>query len=590
MSFVFADAELLTAAATDLANIGSTINTASNTAASATTSVLPPALDEVSASIAALFGAHGQAYQQLSTQMALFHDQFVRTLNSGAAAYVGSEAGNVAGMLSGGPAGALLEQAGQARAALTADLACAELALNETLVAGETALGQAVAGVNGALGGVLNAGFNAANSLVYAGEQFVNTVAGVPVAPNLSASLLVGGSVQGGGQFGAGLATLIPTGRLLTGGFDSAIDRLAAQLSAALPPGIGGGPGVLSGLVATGGTLAAGLHSGYPGLLQAVVPGPVRAVLTGSPDSVLQHIAHAEVVLGSGIVNGELAFNHALVDGEMALQQAVFGTDAAFNGVVNNGFGIVNSLLGTGEQFVNTLLGAPVPDGFHSSLVVGGSVAGEAQLGGIAGAITQKLMLDANLIGLTGGVVTPALVALGVDPTPVQAVLGAPAGFVAQLEHGLVGFNANLIGAELALNHRLVTGEMGLERAVFGTNGALNGVIDRAFNMGNLALGTGEQLVNTVLGAPAPAGFYADLIIGGDGQVFSDGHVGGLLGAVQQKLMLDTQLVGLVLGGGPVDVSTGVETGGGGEIGSVGGEFGGGVETGGGGEVGGGTY
>ncbi|MGV7852477.1 PE family protein, partial [Mycobacterium kansasii] len=101
-----------------------------------------------------------------------------------------------------------------------------------------------------------------------------------------------------------------------------------------------------------GGTLVTGLHGGYTGLLQAVVPGPVRAVLTGSSDSLLQHIAHAEVVLGSGIVNGELAINHALVDGEMALQQAVFGTDAALNGVVNNGFGMVNSLVGTGEQFI----------------------------------------------------------------------------------------------------------------------------------------------------------------------------------------------------------------------------------------------
>ncbi|ETW23755.1 PE family protein [Mycobacterium gastri] len=203
MSLVFADAELLATAATDLANIGSTISTASNTAAAATIGVLPPALDEVSASIAALFGAHGQAYQQLSTQ---------------------------------------LEEAGQVQAGLAAGLARAELAFNETLVAGETALGQAVAGVDGALGGALIAGFNAVNSLVYAGEQFVNTLAGAPVAPNLSASLLVGGSVQGGGQF---LAGLIPTGQLLTGGFDSAIDGLAVQLSGGGETGggseIGGG-------------------------------------------------------------------------------------------------------------------------------------------------------------------------------------------------------------------------------------------------------------------------------------------------------------------------------------------------------------
>lgn len=58
--------------------------------------------------------------------------------------------------------------------------------------AGETALGQAVAGGNGALGGVLNAGFNAANSLVYAGEHFVNTVSGVPVPDGFHSCLSAG--------------------------------------------------------------------------------------------------------------------------------------------------------------------------------------------------------------------------------------------------------------------------------------------------------------------------------------------------------------------------------------------------------------
>ena len=68
MSFVFAEPEYLAAAATDLAGVGSTISSAGNAAASATVGVLPAGLDEVSGAIAAMFGAHGQAYQALSAQ------------------------------------------------------------------------------------------------------------------------------------------------------------------------------------------------------------------------------------------------------------------------------------------------------------------------------------------------------------------------------------------------------------------------------------------------------------------------------------------------------------------------------------------
>jgi len=48
----------------------------------------------VSAAIAALFGAHGQAYQALSAQGAAFHDQFVQALTAGAGSYAAAEAAN----------------------------------------------------------------------------------------------------------------------------------------------------------------------------------------------------------------------------------------------------------------------------------------------------------------------------------------------------------------------------------------------------------------------------------------------------------------------------------------------------------------
>ncbi len=63
MSFVIAVPETIAAAATDLADLGSTIAGANAAAAANTTSLLAAGADEISAAIAALFGAHGQTYQ-----------------------------------------------------------------------------------------------------------------------------------------------------------------------------------------------------------------------------------------------------------------------------------------------------------------------------------------------------------------------------------------------------------------------------------------------------------------------------------------------------------------------------------------------
>ena len=94
MAFLVAVPEPLTAAAQDLESLGSTLNSAHAVAALPTTSVLAAAADEVSAEIAAAFGAHGQAYQALSAQAASFHQQFVRLLSGGATQYALTEATN----------------------------------------------------------------------------------------------------------------------------------------------------------------------------------------------------------------------------------------------------------------------------------------------------------------------------------------------------------------------------------------------------------------------------------------------------------------------------------------------------------------
>jgi hypothetical protein len=82
----------MTSAAADLATIGSNVNAAHIVAATRTTSVIPAAADEVSASIAHLFSQHAASYQALAGQAAAFQEQFVQHLAAGAFSYADIEA------------------------------------------------------------------------------------------------------------------------------------------------------------------------------------------------------------------------------------------------------------------------------------------------------------------------------------------------------------------------------------------------------------------------------------------------------------------------------------------------------------------
>jgi PE family len=94
MSFVNASPDYLAAAASDLANIGSNIGLANSAALGPISSVPAAGADEVSVSIAALFDAHAAAYQALSAQASLFHQQFVELMSGGATQYASTEAAN----------------------------------------------------------------------------------------------------------------------------------------------------------------------------------------------------------------------------------------------------------------------------------------------------------------------------------------------------------------------------------------------------------------------------------------------------------------------------------------------------------------
>ena len=99
MSYVIAAPEMMAAAATDLANVGSDLSAAHSAAAQATVALTPAAADEVSVGIAHLFSKHAAGFQALAGQAAVSHDQFVHSLKASAGAYTSAEAANAAALL-----------------------------------------------------------------------------------------------------------------------------------------------------------------------------------------------------------------------------------------------------------------------------------------------------------------------------------------------------------------------------------------------------------------------------------------------------------------------------------------------------------
>ncbi|MCV7377473.1 hypothetical protein BST11_20730 [Mycobacterium alsense] len=382
MSFLIATPELVSAATADLTNLASAIGSANGAAAAATTGILPAALDEVSAGIAAMFGAHGQLYQALSAQAAQFHEQFVQTMAASASAYANAEA-NVVQTLSGS----------------------------------------------------------------------------TPAA--------------------------------------------AAQAAA------------------------------------------------NTPGSLLQQIETAQINFNTNLLASELTFNKSLLTNEVALERAIFGTDSALNGVVNRTFNVGNLLWGTAQQTLNTIVGAPVPTNFTSSLLQGSSaqVFNSGAIGGPLGAFDQSLVVGADFAGLVLSS-PPGQALLSALPASTQAaILSAPGNFLQGLETSQINFNTNLIKSEFAFNNTLLTNEVGLEKAIFGTDSALNGTVNRAFNVANLLVGTGQQAFNGLTGAlPPQLAFNQSLLTGTGQQTFNGGQIAGLVGAFDQSLAFAADVAGLFTG------------------------------------------
>jgi PE family len=98
MAYVVADPEMMAAAASDLATIGSDLNAAHLVAAARTTSVIPAAADEVSAAIANLMSTHALDFQAMAQSASTFHQQFTHNINAAAASYSSAESRSAANL------------------------------------------------------------------------------------------------------------------------------------------------------------------------------------------------------------------------------------------------------------------------------------------------------------------------------------------------------------------------------------------------------------------------------------------------------------------------------------------------------------
>jgi PE family/PPE-SVP subfamily C-terminal region len=94
MSFVTTQPEALTAAASALQTLGTSMAAQNAAVAAPTTGVVPAAADPVSALQAAQFTAYGTWYQQVSAQATAIHQMLVNTLGTNAGSYGETEAAN----------------------------------------------------------------------------------------------------------------------------------------------------------------------------------------------------------------------------------------------------------------------------------------------------------------------------------------------------------------------------------------------------------------------------------------------------------------------------------------------------------------
>ncbi|OBI85288.1 PE family protein [Mycobacterium asiaticum] len=551
MSFVFVEPQIMAAFAANLSNIGSALTAANATAAASTTGVLAAAADEVSQGIAALFSENAAGYQQISAQVAASYERFVQAVTSGANAYAAAELGTAQALVNGLAAPTLsLEGFAELYGGFTANLVNAELSFNQALVGGEVALRQAIFGSGNALSAAVDSGLNVANSFIEAGQTAINTLLGAQVPANFASSLAVDSSLDANLGLGG-----------LTGSFNAALNGFGAQLNAALSGNLSAALPDLAVLVQAGNSLGANINAGLNSLVQT------GGALANNFISNINALTQTGGSL-SAIFGGDLSSLGAQLNGAL---------NAALSGNLNLGLPDLPALGATLVADFNSAVagfGINLP-ALNASLntALNGLLAGDLDLGLVLPplptfeSVTANLTAGLNNLATSFNLSLPALAAningalgplgaqfnaaltgaLSGDTAGLSALVNGlatlPTTGIAGLEQIQSGILANLVVNELAFNASLVANEQALVSALLGP-GALLGPVGYAFNAGNLFLGTGEQLLNAVVGAPGvdltgSLLFNPALTLGGG---FTP--VGGLTGVVQQLLSLNAALGG----------------------------------------------
>lgn len=190
------------------------------------------------------------------------------------------------------------------------------------------------------------------------------------------------------------------------------------------------------------------------------------------------------------------------------------------------------ALLGAlGVRVIDPSTGAVFdPAALNASLLFTGDSGGDSSIGGALGALLHATLAAVALGELTGREVDP--------------------GKIDELVDKIQTLNTTLLDSQKAFNAELVSNEVALERAMFGTDSALNGAVNRAFNSFNMLFDTQQQSLNGFLGVTGynPQELTASLLTGSDQQVFNDGAIGGLQGMLDQNLAGWADLGGLQAG------------------------------------------
>ena len=226
MSFVVAAPDMVQTAAADAAQIGSALSAGHLAAVIPTTELAPAGGDEVSAALAALFGAHAEEYQAMAAQAAAYHEQFAATLSASAASYAATEATLAQGL--------------------------------EDILLG----GGAAAAPLAALNSFVAAGFQ---SVVYVpihtiGENWINSELGQTLDPIINAPThtLLGRDLIGNGVAGTASSPAGGPGGILFGDGGAGYSQTGGT-------GAAGGNGGCAGLIGDGGAGGAGYAGGAGG-------------------------------------------------------------------------------------------------------------------------------------------------------------------------------------------------------------------------------------------------------------------------------------------------------------------------------------